>query len=90
VFRSFPGCDNQPIGEATAHIQYGAYMALGALSAGFASLHGETRSRVAAIVLRVRRHVPVDSRRPGGLLHAVFVVASWTPTGIKMFTAAEQ
>jgi uncharacterized membrane protein YccC len=39
------------IGGATGHIQYGAYMALGALPAGFASFHGETRSRVAAVVL---------------------------------------
>src|SRR5258705_4367370 len=39
------------IGAATGHIQYGAYVALGALPAGFASFHGETRSRVAAVVL---------------------------------------
>src|SRR5258707_9339268 len=39
------------IGGATGHIQYGAYMALGALPAGFASFQGETRSRVAAVVL---------------------------------------
>jgi uncharacterized membrane protein YccC len=39
------------IGGATGHIQYGAYMALGALPAGFASFEGETRSRVAAVVV---------------------------------------
>src|SRR6267378_6925282 len=39
------------VGAATGHLQYGGYMALGALPAGFASFHGETRSRVAAIVL---------------------------------------
>src|SRR5260221_899028 len=39
------------VGGATGHLQYGAYMALGALPAGFASFHGETRSRVAAVVL---------------------------------------
>jgi len=39
------------IGGASGHIQYGAFMALGALPAGFASFQGETRSRVAAIVL---------------------------------------
>jgi uncharacterized membrane protein YccC len=39
------------IGAATGHTQYGAYMALGALPAGFASFHGETRSRVAAVAL---------------------------------------
>src|SRR5258707_10867758 len=39
------------IGGATGHIQYGAYVALGALPAGFASFQGETRSRVAAVVL---------------------------------------
>src|SRR4051812_42495763 len=38
-------------GAATGHLQYGGYMALGALPAGFASFHGETRSRVAAVVL---------------------------------------
>ena len=39
------------IGWATGHIQYGAFVALGALPAGFASFRGETRSRVAAVVL---------------------------------------
>jgi uncharacterized membrane protein YccC len=39
------------VGWATGHIQYGAFVALGALPAGFASFHGETRSRVAAVVL---------------------------------------
>src|SRR5260221_2233697 len=39
------------VGAATGHLQYGGYMALGALPAGFASFHGETRSRVAAVVL---------------------------------------
>jgi len=39
------------VGAATGHLQYGAYMALGALPAGFASFHGETRSRLAAVVL---------------------------------------
>src|SRR5258706_2875760 len=39
------------VGGTTGHLQYGAYMALGALPAGFASFHGETRSRVAAVVL---------------------------------------
>jgi uncharacterized membrane protein YccC len=39
------------VGGATGHIQYGAYMALGALPAGFASFEGETRSRVAAVVV---------------------------------------
>ena len=39
------------VGGATGHLQYSAYMALGALPAGFASFHGETRSRVAAVVL---------------------------------------
>ena len=39
------------VGAATGHIQYGAYVALGALPAGFASFHGETRSRVSAVVL---------------------------------------
>ena len=34
------------IGRATGHIQHGAYMALGALPAGFASFQGETRSRL--------------------------------------------
>jgi len=36
-------------GWLTGHIEYGAFMALGALPAGFASLQGETRSRVVAI-----------------------------------------
>ncbi|HEX9395254.1 MAG TPA: hypothetical protein VF943_00805, partial [Burkholderiales bacterium] len=35
------------VGAATGHLQYGGYMALGALPAGFASFQGETRSRVA-------------------------------------------
>jgi hypothetical protein len=39
------------IGGATGHIQSGAYIALGALPAGFVSFQGETRSRVAAVVL---------------------------------------
>src|SRR5258706_8707894 len=39
------------VGAATGHLQYGGYMGLGGLPAGFASFHGETRSRVAAVVL---------------------------------------
>src|SRR3954462_6043406 len=39
------------VGGAAGQLQYGGYMALGALPAGFASFHGETRSRVAAVVL---------------------------------------
>lgn len=39
------------VGLLTGHIQYGAYAALGALPAGFASFQGETRSRVAAVLL---------------------------------------
>jgi hypothetical protein len=37
------------LGYASGHIEYGAYVALGALPAGFASFQGETRSRVAAV-----------------------------------------
>jgi hypothetical protein len=39
------------VGWSTGHTGYGAYMALGALPAGFASLQGETRSRVTAVAL---------------------------------------
>lgn len=39
------------LGLASGHVRYGAYMALGALPAGFASFQGETRTRVAAVVL---------------------------------------
>jgi len=38
-------------GWFAGHIEHGAYMALGALPAGFASLQGETRSRVAVIAV---------------------------------------
>ena len=39
------------VGGATGHIAYGVYMALGALPAGFAAFQGETRTRVAAVVI---------------------------------------
>jgi uncharacterized membrane protein YccC len=39
------------IGWMIGHLEYGAYVALGALPAGMASFQGETRSRVAAVVL---------------------------------------
>src|SRR5260221_4588110 len=39
------------VGAATGARKAGGYRALGALPAGFASFHGETRSRVAAVVL---------------------------------------
>jgi len=39
------------IGWMIGHVDYGAYMALGALPSGFASFQGETRSRVVAVAL---------------------------------------
>jgi len=39
------------LGWASGHVQYGAYAALGALSAGVTSFLGETRSRVTVVVL---------------------------------------
>jgi len=39
------------VGWFTGHVEYGAYMALGALPAGFASFQGHTRSRIAAVAL---------------------------------------
>jgi uncharacterized membrane protein YccC len=39
------------IGWISGHVGFGAYMALGALPAGFASFQGETRSRLAAVAL---------------------------------------
>ena len=136
------------IGGAVGHVEWGAYMALGALPAGFASFQGETRSRVAAVVLAslgmaastfvgattaaaapwllvpivtlwayftglavslgprasiaifqwpvallISMALPADPREAalragfvlaGGLLHAVFVAASWTlRTGLR-------
>jgi len=38
-------------GWFAGHVEYGAYMALGALPAGFASFQGQSRTRVAAIAL---------------------------------------
>ena len=38
-------------GWLTGHVEYGVYMALGALPAGFASFQGETRTRVAAVAV---------------------------------------
>ena len=39
------------VGWATGHLDYGAYAALGALPAGFASFEGVTRSRIMAVVV---------------------------------------
>ncbi len=39
------------VGWFSGHVEYGAYMALGALPAGFASFQGYTRSRIAAVAL---------------------------------------
>jgi uncharacterized membrane protein YccC len=39
------------VGWATGHIQFGAYAALGALPAGVASFQGESRTRVAAVLV---------------------------------------
>ena len=39
------------VGWLSGDLRYGAYVALGALPAGFSSFQGETRSRVAAVVL---------------------------------------
>jgi uncharacterized membrane protein YccC len=39
------------IGWMNGHVEYGAFMALGALPAGLASFQGETRSRVGAVLL---------------------------------------
>ena len=39
------------VGWQSGHIAYGAFMALGALPAGFASFQGATRSRLAAVVV---------------------------------------
>ena len=38
------------VGWLTGHIEYGAYTALGALPAGFASFEGQTRTRVGGVV----------------------------------------
>ncbi|WP_298140072.1 FUSC family protein [Acidiferrobacter sp.] len=38
-------------GWLTGHLEYGAYAALGALPAGFASFQGETRTRLAAVAV---------------------------------------
>ena len=39
------------VGWLTGHIEYGGYTALGALPAGFVSFEGQTRSRVAAVLV---------------------------------------
>src|SRR6185295_17860593 len=58
------------VGWVTGHVEYGAYAALGALPAGFASFEGQTRSRLAGVLVA-----------SGGMALATFVGAT-TAAGV--------